>query len=45
MILGDMVGKTAESPGSNAAGWGVAYALENHWAVHAADRPNLWRSV
>ncbi len=29
MILGDMVGKTAENPGSNAAGWGVTYALEN----------------
>ena len=28
MILGDMVGRTTESPGSNAAGWGVAYALE-----------------
>jgi hypothetical protein len=29
MILGEMVGTTAESPGSNAAGKGVTYALEN----------------
>jgi hypothetical protein len=36
MILGDMVGRTTESPGSNAAGWGVAYALENRW--HPAVR-------
>jgi hypothetical protein len=29
MILGDMVGAPAESPGGSAAGQGVTYALEN----------------
>ena len=29
MILGDTVGAAAENPGSNAAGQGVTYALEN----------------
>jgi hypothetical protein len=29
MILGDMVGRTAESPGNNVAGQGVTYGLEN----------------
>jgi hypothetical protein len=30
MILGDMVGAAAESPGSNAAGQRVTHPLENH---------------
>jgi hypothetical protein len=29
MILGDLVGTAAESPGSSAAGQGVTYPLEN----------------
>jgi hypothetical protein len=41
MILGDMVGTTAESPGSNAAGQGVTYALET---IRAFLRPIVtWR--
>jgi hypothetical protein len=39
MILGDMVGAAAESPGSTAAGQGVTYALENRWLYHGAPRP------
>jgi hypothetical protein len=31
VILGDMVGRIAESPGSNAGGQGVMYALENRY--------------
>jgi hypothetical protein len=31
MILGDMVGRTAESLDGNAAGQGVTYALGNRW--------------
>jgi hypothetical protein len=37
LILGDLVGKTAESPGSNAAGQGVMYALE--YRQHPAEDP------
>jgi hypothetical protein len=40
MIFGDTVGTTAESPGSNAAGQRVTYALENRCLMDRAQPPN-----